>query len=109
MIAFIEENKSRFGVEPICAHLPIAPSTYYAARSRPPSARALADEETKRQILEVHRENYGVYGIEKLWKALSRKGHRSRPGPRRPAHGRPRHRRAGAGQEDPDHEAGPRR
>ena len=74
MIAFIDENKARFGVEPICAHLPIAPSTYYAARSRPPSARALADEETKRQILEVHRENYGVYGIEKLWKALSRKG-----------------------------------
>jgi len=74
VIAFIDEDKSRFGVEPICAHLPIAPSTYYAARSRQPSARALADAQLKRQILKVHQENYGVYGIEKVWKALQRQG-----------------------------------
>ena len=70
MIRFIDENKARFGVEPICAHLPIAPSTYYAARSRLPSARAVADEELKARIIEVHRENYCVYGIEKLWAPL---------------------------------------
>jgi len=37
--------RDRFGVEPICRTLAIAPSSYYAARSRPPSARALADAE----------------------------------------------------------------
>ena len=39
MTAFIDEHKEKFGVEPICDVLPIAPSTYYAAMSRPPSAR----------------------------------------------------------------------
>ena len=45
---FISEHKSRFGVEPICRVLtdhgvPIAPSTYYDAIRRPPSARAVRD------------------------------------------------------------------
>jgi len=44
MTAFIDTHRHTFGVEPICAHLPIAPSTYYAARSRPPSARSVRDE-----------------------------------------------------------------
>jgi putative transposase len=73
MITFINENKAAYGVEPICREIQIAPSTYYAARSRPPSARAIADEELKRQVLEVYRENYEVYGVEKVWIALQRK------------------------------------
>jgi putative transposase len=73
MITFINENKAAYGVEPICREMQIAPSTYYAARSRPPSARAIADEELKRQVLEVYRENYEVYGVEKVWIALQRK------------------------------------
>jgi hypothetical protein len=47
MIAYVDANKDRFGVEPICQVLPIAPSTYYDAKQRPPSARALRDEELK--------------------------------------------------------------
>jgi hypothetical protein len=47
MIAYIDANKDRFGVEPICQLLPIAPSTYYAAKRRLPSARALRDEKLK--------------------------------------------------------------
>jgi len=43
MSAFIESHKGKLGVEPICEVLPIAPSTYYAVRSRPPSRRALRD------------------------------------------------------------------
>jgi putative transposase len=74
MITFIDEHKDACGVEPICAELPIAPSTYYAARSRPPSARAIADEELKAQILAVYKENYEVYGVEKIWIALRRQG-----------------------------------
>src|SRR5207302_5971890 len=74
MITFINEHKDAYGVEPICAELPIAPSTYYAARSRPPSARCVADEELKEQITEVYEENYQVYGAEKTWIALVAKG-----------------------------------
>jgi putative transposase len=49
VIAFIDDHRARFGVEPICRVLTqhdvkIAPSTYYAAKSRPPSARAVRDE-----------------------------------------------------------------
>ena len=43
MIAYIDCHKARFGVEPICKLLPIAPSTYYEAKSRPPSARRIRD------------------------------------------------------------------
>ena len=63
-------------VEPICRTLEIAPSSYYAARSRPPSARALADGELKVKISEIHRENFAVYGVHKVWRALARKGTR---------------------------------
>jgi putative transposase len=72
MIAFIEQNKDRFGVEPICDALPIAPSTYYDARTRPPSARAVRDAELKPRITEVHAENLSVYGAEKVWRQLLR-------------------------------------
>ena len=59
-------------VEPICRTLEIVPSSYYAARSRPPSARAIADEKLKPKISEIHRENFAVYGARKVWRVLSR-------------------------------------
>jgi putative transposase len=74
MIAYIDANKDRFGVEPICQLLPIAPSTYYAAMRRPPSARALRDEKLKVDIRRVHEENFGVYGARKIWRQLHREG-----------------------------------
>lgn len=74
MTAFIEHHRSRFGVEPICRVMEFAPSTYYAARDRAPSARALRDELLKPEIERVHAENYGVYGAHKVWKQLSREG-----------------------------------
>lgn len=61
MTALIDEYKSKWGVEPICEVLPIAPSIYPAARRQPPSARAARDEELKLQILGVWDENYRVY------------------------------------------------
>jgi putative transposase len=54
--------------------LAIAPSTYYAARSRPPSPRALADAELKLDISRIHHDHFGVYGARKLWRALRREG-----------------------------------
>jgi len=74
MTAYIDQNKERFGVEPTCALLPIAPSTYYEARRRPASARKIRDEELKVQIRRVHMENFGVYGARKLWRQLNREG-----------------------------------
>jgi len=52
--------------------VPIAPSTFYAARTRPASARAVRDEELKPVIERVHEENYGVYGIRKMHAQLAR-------------------------------------
>jgi transposase InsO family protein len=72
MIAYIDAHKERFGVEPICEQLPIAPSTYYAAKSRPPSPRAMRDEALKPEIRRVHRDNFGVYGARKVWLQLGR-------------------------------------
>jgi putative transposase len=72
--AYIDEYKQLFGVEPICRTLQVAPSTYYAARARPPAPRTVRDEALKPLIAKVHAENYGVYGARKVWKALLRQG-----------------------------------
>ena len=52
----------------------IAPSTYYAARTRPPSVRAIRDEQLTAEIRRVHQGNYGVYGARKVWHQLRREG-----------------------------------
>ena len=54
--------------------VPIAPSTHYASKTRPPSRRSVTDAETTCAIERVHRENYGVYGIRKVWAQLGREG-----------------------------------
>jgi putative transposase len=74
MIAYIDANRHRFGVEPICQLLPIAPSTYYAASRRPASARAVRDAKLKGEIARVHAEHFGVYGARKVWRQLHREG-----------------------------------
>ena len=74
MIAYVDANRDRFGVEPICRVLPIAPSTYYDATRRPASARAVRDQELKAEIGRVHAEHFGVYGARKVWRQLHREG-----------------------------------
>ena len=64
----------RWGVEPICRGLQFAPSTYYAAKCRPPSARARSDALLKVEVVRVFEENFEVYGMEKLWTELGREG-----------------------------------
>jgi putative transposase len=56
------------------AAVPIAPSTYYASKTRSPSQRSVTDARTAEEIERVHRENYGVYGIRKVWAQLGREG-----------------------------------
>lgn len=70
----------RLGVESICAALagaglPVAASTYYAAKTRTPSARAQRDAELRPALRALWESNYRVYGARKLWKAARRAGH----------------------------------
>jgi putative transposase len=74
MTRFIDDHKAAHGVEPICRTLQIAPSTYYAARVRPPSARQVRDAAVSLDIARIHKANYAVYGARKLWHALRRGG-----------------------------------
>ncbi len=72
---FIDEHRDEFGVEPICATLQVAPSTYYAAKRRVPSVRALRDAVMMPILLTLWVTNRKLYGAHKLWKAARRAGH----------------------------------
>jgi putative transposase len=72
VIRYIDTHRDRFGVEPICTTLQVAPSTYYAAKARPLCARRLRDEELKGEIGRVWRANFSVYGADKVWTQLNR-------------------------------------
>ena len=72
MSRFIGAHRERFGVEPICRELQVAPSTYYAARRRRPSARQVRDEALKVKLRHTHGEHFGVYGARKMWRQLQR-------------------------------------
>jgi putative transposase len=73
-VSFINKHRESFGVEPICDVLQVAPSTYYAAVSRPPSTRQMEDEKLTVELLRVFEENQQVYGAEKLWTQMNREG-----------------------------------
>jgi putative transposase len=74
MTRFIEAHRDRFGVEPICQVLQVAPSTYYAARTRRPALRRVRDAALKVKLRQVYAEHFGVYGARKLWRQLHREG-----------------------------------
>ncbi len=74
MISYIDDHRSSFGVEPICRTLEIAPSTYYAAKKRPPCRRKVRDAELRPHIERVFAENRSVYGARKVWRQLRREG-----------------------------------
>ena len=79
MIAFIDDHRQAYGVEPICRVLPIAPSTYHThvARRADPSRlpdRARRDADLKVEIRRVFEENFRVYGVRKVWRQLRREG-----------------------------------
>ena len=73
-VKFITEHKERWGVEPICRELQVAPSSYYAAITRPPSARQRRDEVLEGAIRRVWHEHRRVYGADKVWAQLKREG-----------------------------------
>jgi putative transposase len=73
---FIDQHRARFGVEPICRALAVAPSTYWARKraEREPAARTLADRELLGEIRRVHEQSRGLYGVRKVWWQLGREG-----------------------------------
>jgi putative transposase len=86
IVAYVDEHKDRvvegrrLGVEPIIdalrsAGVEIAPSSYYAAKARPPSARSIRDGQLVPVIRKVHADNIGVYGARKVHAELVRQGH----------------------------------
>ena len=80
MIAFIDDHREAYGVEPICKVLPIAPSTYHAhvgRRADPAkrSGRAKFDDALKPEIRRVFQDNFQVYGVRKVWRQLRRENH----------------------------------
>jgi transposase InsO family protein len=77
MVAFIDEHRAVYGVEPICAQLPIAPSTYYECKARQADParlpeRVRRDADLSREIRRVHETNFRVYGARKVWGQLRR-------------------------------------
>ena len=79
MIGFIDDQRQAYGVEPICKVLPIAPSTYHShvASRRDParlSERARRDGVLKTEIDRVFKDNFGVYGVRKVWRQMKREG-----------------------------------
>jgi putative transposase len=79
MIAFIDDHRAAYGVEPICRVLPIAPSTYHAHAAQrvdpgKASARVRRDAVLRAQIRQVFEANFAVYGVRKVWRQLGREG-----------------------------------
>ncbi len=77
MTSFINDHREKYGVEPICAELPIAPSTYYEHKAREANpdklpARAKRDAELELEVRRVWEENFRVYGARKVWRQLNR-------------------------------------
>jgi putative transposase len=82
VVAFVDDHRDRFGVEPICRVLtehgvPIAPNSYYAHKVRAPAARTLRDQVVLAQIVRVHTDpklGRGLYGVRKVHATLVRQG-----------------------------------
>jgi len=77
MVSFIDAHRAVYGVESICAQLPIAPSQYYEHKAREAEPARLPPRLQRDQILvpeirRVHEENFGVYGARKVWRQLGR-------------------------------------
>ncbi|MGH8310752.1 MAG: IS3 family transposase [Steroidobacteraceae bacterium] len=77
MVAFIDDHRETYGVEPICRVVPIAPSTYYEQKARQADParqplRAQRDAELRLEIDRVWRANRRIYGAKKVWKQLKR-------------------------------------
>lgn len=79
MMAFIDAHRDQYGVEPICAMLPIAPSPYYEQKAREADperlpARAQRDAGLQVEMRRLGEEHFQVYGVRNVWRQLGREG-----------------------------------
>jgi putative transposase len=79
MVAFINEHREAYGVESICAELPIAPSTYYEYKARERDVKRISererrDEWLREEIQRVYQASRERYGARKVWRHLAREG-----------------------------------
>jgi putative transposase len=72
--AFVDGQRARFGVEPICQTVGVSASAYYQRASGERSPRAVEDERLLAVIRDLHERNYCAYGSRRMWKALRRAG-----------------------------------
>jgi transposase InsO family protein len=81
MVTFIDQHRATYGVEPICAVLPLAPSTYFLQKEQQDPARRSAgarrDDELRAAIQRIWNEHEHVYGPRKVWRQLRREGIRT--------------------------------
>lgn len=81
MITFIDTYRDRFSVEFMCRVMKehttsvfLTSRGYRTATTRPVSARQVQDELLIEALRKIHQNNYGVYGIRKMWHAMNRAG-----------------------------------
>ena len=79
-VAFIDANRHRWPVAVMCRVLDLAERSYYAAKTRDPSARAGTDALWRVEIRRVWEANYQVYGARRVWPQLRREGHQDHSG-----------------------------
>jgi transposase InsO family protein len=76
-VAFIDDHRKTYGVEPIFGVLPIGPSTYFRHKAHQPdptrrSARAQRDDELRAIIRRIWNEHHQAYGPRKVWRQMGR-------------------------------------
>ena len=77
MISFIDEHRAKYGVEPVCKQLPIAPSTYYEEKARETDPdrlpeRTKQDQQLQIDIKRIWEDHFRVYGARKVWRQMNR-------------------------------------
>lgn len=72
--AFIEEQRTQHSVRRMCRLLEVSPSGYYEWRGRPPSARNVADEALRDEVIRIHRESRSTYGRPRIYAELRAQG-----------------------------------
>lgn len=73
---FVEEHQAEYRITDLCRVAGVSRSGFYAWRSRPLSARAVADAELTEVIREIHQNSRGTYGAPRIRGQLRRRGHR---------------------------------
>ena len=73
---FVDDHEAEYRVVDLCRAAGVSRSSFYAWRSRTPSARQRSDAELRDEIREIHEASRGTYGAPRVWGQLRRAGRR---------------------------------